>query len=62
MAALRISLKGVSVERAENLVDQIQEVLLETYIVAMLCLCYSSYSLVWIWNKVFFFFYFCIVV
>lgn len=27
VAALRISLKGVSVERAENLVDQIQEVM-----------------------------------
>lgn len=61
MAALRISLKGVTVERAENLVDQIQEVLLETYIVAMLCLCYNSYSLVWIWNKVLFV-HFCTVV
>lgn len=45
VAALRISLKGVTVERAENLVDQIQEVLLETYIVAMLCLCCSSLDL-----------------
>ncbi len=27
VAALRISLKGVTVERAENLVDQIQEVI-----------------------------------
>lgn len=26
VAALRISLKGITVERAENLVDQIQEV------------------------------------
>lgn len=26
VAALRISLKGITIERAENLVDQIQEV------------------------------------
>lgn len=30
VAALRISLKGVTVERAENLVDQIQEVIYES--------------------------------
>lgn len=31
VAALRISLKGVTVERAENLVDQIQEVIYEKF-------------------------------
>lgn len=38
VAALRISLKGVTVERAENLVDQIQEVLIDVHIVVMYCL------------------------
>ncbi len=33
VAALRISLKGVTVERAENLVDQIQEVIHQKCIV-----------------------------
>lgn len=42
VAALRISLKGVSVERAENLVDQIQEVMMTN----LHGLCYSSLNIV----------------